>query len=101
MPGRSRPLQGVYQDCPASRARYRETWEMSRTEFFVYRMVAEDFSRAPPVAILVSTRPGIPVCGTKFDFLEYFGRHPLFAETLRRYRPAAGIEGYRLLRRED
>jgi hypothetical protein len=94
-------LQGVYQDCPASGARYRETWEMSRTEFFVYRTVAEDFSRAPPAAILVSTRPGIPVCGKEFDFLEYFGRHPLFAETLRRYRPAAGIEGYRLLRRED
>ena len=38
-------LQGVYQDCPAGGARYRETWEMSRAEFFVYRTVAEDFSR--------------------------------------------------------
>ncbi|MFC7477429.1 hypothetical protein ACFQS7_23920 [Dankookia sp. GCM10030260] len=94
-------LQGVYHDCPAGGARYRETWEMSRTEFFVYRTVAEDFSRAPPAAILVSTLPGIPVCGRPFDVLEYFGRHPLFAETLRRYRPAAEIEGYRLLRRED
>ncbi|MCB4821088.1 hypothetical protein [Roseicella aerolata] len=94
-------LQGVYQTCPEGGARYRETWEMSRTEFFVYRTVAEDFSHAPPAAILVSTRPGIPVCGREFDFLEYFGRHPLFAETLRHYRPAAEIEGYRLLRRED
>lgn len=94
-------LQGVYHDCPAGGARYRETWEMSRTEFFVYRTVAEDFSHAPPAAILVSTRPGIPVCGRPFDLLEYFGRHPLFAATLRRYRPAAAIEGYRLLRRED
>ena len=94
-------LQGVYHDCPAGGARYRETWEMSRAEFFVYRTVAEDFSRAPPAAILVSTLPGIPVCGRPFDLLEYFGRHPLFAETLRRYRPAAEIEGYRLLRRED
>jgi hypothetical protein len=94
-------LQGVYQDCPAGGARYRESWEMSRAEFFVYRTVAEDFSRAPPAAILVSTLPGIPVCGQPFDLLEYFGRHPLFAETLRRYRSAAEIEGYRLLRRED
>ncbi|TDH64079.1 hypothetical protein E2C06_03645 [Dankookia rubra] len=94
-------LQGVYRDCPAGGSRYRETWEMSRAEFFVYRTVAEDFSRAPPAAILVSTLPGIPVCGRPFDVLEYFGRHPLFAETLRRYRPAAQTEGYRLLRRED
>jgi hypothetical protein len=94
-------LQGVYHDCPVGGARYRESWEMSRTEFFVYRTVAEDFSRAPPAAILVSTLPGIPVCGRPFDLLEYFSRHPLFAETLRRYRPAAEIEGYRLLRRED
>ncbi|MFZ4410693.1 MAG: hypothetical protein ACOYOH_25340, partial [Paracraurococcus sp.] len=94
-------LQGVYQDCPAGGARYRETWEMSRTEFFVYRTVAEDFAHAPPAAILVSTNQGIPDCGRPFDVLEFFGRHPLFAATLRRYRLAAEIEGYRLLRRED
>ena len=72
-----------------------------RTEFFVYRTVAEDFSRAPPAAILIARNPGIPWCGREFDVLEYFSRHPLFAETLKRYRPAAEIEGYRLLRRED
>ncbi|MBK1658738.1 hypothetical protein [Paracraurococcus ruber] len=94
-------LQGVYQDCPAGGARYRETWEMPRAEFFVYRSVAEDFARAPPAAILVATNPGIPDCGERFDFLAYFARHPLFAETLRRYRPVAEIEGYRLLRREE
>ena len=94
-------LQGVYGTCPENGARYRETWEMSRTEFFVYRTVAEDFSRAPPAAILIARNPGIPWCGKEFDVLEYFSRHPLFAETLRRYRPAAEIEGYRLLRRED
>lgn len=94
-------LQGVYHDCPADGSRYRESWAMPRAEFFVYRTVAEDFSRAPPAAILVSTRPGIPACGKAFDVLEYFSRHPLFAETLRRYRLAAEVEGYRLLRRED
>jgi hypothetical protein len=41
------------------------------------------------------------VCGQEFDVLAYFGRHPLFAEAFTRYRPAAEIEGYRLLRRED
>ena len=74
---------------------------MSRAEFFVYRTVAEDFSRAPPAAILVSTRPGFRSAARPIELLEYFGRHPLFAETLRRYRPVAEVEGYRLLRRED
>jgi hypothetical protein len=46
-------------------------------------------------------QPGVRRCGGEFDFLDYFPRPPLFAETLRRYRPAAEIEGYRLLRRED
>jgi hypothetical protein len=41
------------------------------------------------------------VCGQDFDILAYFARHPLFAETLERYRPAATIAGYQLLRRED
>ncbi len=95
-------LQGVYQRCPAGGARYRETWEMPRTEFFVYRTVAEDFSRAPPAAILVSRNPGIADCGGRtYDFLEYFSRHPLFAATLGRYRLSAEIEGYRLYHRED
>lgn len=94
-------LQGVYAECPANGARYRQTWEMSRTEFFVYRTVAEDFAAAPPAAILVATDPRIPDCGRGFDVLEYFARHPLFAETLPRYRLAAEIEGYRLLKRED
>jgi hypothetical protein len=94
-------LQGVYGRCPEDGARYRETWDMSRTEFFIYRTVAEDFARAPPAAILIATDPRIPRCGKEFDVLEYFSRHPLFAETLRRYRPAAELHGYRLLRRED
>ncbi|MCK8785904.1 hypothetical protein M0638_16110 [Roseomonas sp. NAR14] len=94
-------LQGVYERCPANGARYRETWEMSRAEFFVYRTVAEDFARTPPAAVLVSRNPGIPWCGSEFDFLAYFGRHPLFAETFRRYRPAGELAGYRLYLRED
>lgn len=94
-------LQGVYATCPEGGARYRETWEMSRAEFFVYRTVSEDFARAPPAAVLISRHPGIPWCGREFDFVEYFGRHPLFAETWRRYRQTGEIEGYRLFTRED
>jgi len=97
-------LQGVYRECPrdeAGQPRFRETWEMARAEFFVYRTVAEDFARAPPAAILVAHDPGMVACGREFDVLGYFRRHPAFAETLERYRPAAEIEGYRLLRRED
>jgi hypothetical protein len=95
-------LQGVYGQCPRNGARYREPWEMSRTEFFVYRTVAEDFARAPPAAILVSERAGIAACGgQEFDLLTYFGRHPLFAEAFSHYRVAISFEGYRLYRRED
>jgi len=94
-------LQGVYASCPASGARYRETWEMSRTEFFVYRTVAEDFARAPPAAILVALDQRIPNCGRGFDVIEYFSRHPLFSEAFQRYRPGAEVAGYRIYKRED
>ena len=95
-------LQGVYQQCPTNGARYREPWEMSRTEFFVYRTVAEDFARAPPSAILVSDNAGITWCGnSNFELITYFSRHPLFAEGFSHYRLAAAFEGYRLYRRED
>jgi hypothetical protein len=52
-------------------------------------------------AMPAQPQPGIRRRGGEFDFLDYFSGPPLFAETLRRYPPAAEIEGYRLLRRED
>lgn len=94
-------LQGVYRECGPDRQRYRQTWEMSRAEFFVYRTVAEDFARAPPSAVLVARHSGMPACRGRFDFIEYFTRHPLFAETWRRYRLNGEIEGYRLYVREN
>jgi hypothetical protein len=94
-------LQGVNQTCPANGERYREPWEMSRAEFFVYRTVAEDFARAPPSAVLVTRHVGIPWCGKEFDFVEYFTRHPLFAEAWRNYHQQGEIEGYKLYVRED
>lgn len=94
-------LQGVNQRCPDSGERYRQPWEMSRAEFFVYRTVAEDFASAPPSAVLVTRHVGIPWCGKEFDFIEYFSRHPLFAEAFRSYHQQGEIEGYKLYVRED
>lgn len=94
-------LQGVNGRCPENGERYREPWEMSRAEFFVYRTVAEDFAAAPPSAVLVTRHVGIPWCGKEFDFIEYFSRHPLFAEAFRNYRQQGEIEGYKLYVRED
>lgn len=94
-------LQGVYRTCPDSGERYRQPWEMSRAEFFVYRTVAEDFAKAPPAAVLIDRNPGIPWCGREFDFAEYFSRHPLFAATWRHYHQEGEIEGYRLYVRDN
>jgi len=95
-------LVGAYTDCPPDAARYRETWEMSRPEFLVYRTVAEDFARAPPGAVLVARNPGIPRCGAEeFDFIEYFSRHPAFEATWRRYTRVVYMDNYRLYVRED
>ncbi len=95
------PLEGAYGDCLPDGRRYREVWEMSRPEFFVYRTVAEDFARAPPAAVVVDTEPGIPWCGKDFDYVEYFARHPLFAEVWSRYRLTAEWDHFRLYTRKD
>ena len=95
-------LVGAYPDCPEGAPRYRETWEMSRPEFLVYRTVAEDFARAPPGAVLVARNPGIPRCGAEeFDFIEYFSRHPAFEATWQRYTRVVHMDTYRLYIRED
>ena len=79
-------LEGAYQACPANGRRYRETWEMGRPEFFVYRTVAEDFARAPPAAVVLDEMAAIPECGgAAFSLEAYFSRHPLFAEVWSHY----------------
>jgi len=95
-------LIGAYPDCPEGAPRYRDTWEMSRPEFLVYRTVAEDFARAPPAGVLVAKNPGIPRCGAEeFDPIAYFSRHPAFAETWRRYTRIVHMDSYLLYLRED
>lgn len=95
-------LVGAYPDCPEGAPRYRESWEMSRAEFLVYRTVAEDFARAPPAGVLVAKNPGIPRCGAEeFDPLAYFARHPAFEETWRRYTRIVHMDTYLLYLREE
>ena len=95
-------LVGAYPDCPEGAPRYRETWEMSRPEFLVYRTVAEDFARAPPAGVLVAKNPGIPRCGAEeIDPVAYFSRHPAFAEAWRRYTRVVHMDTYLLYLRED
>jgi hypothetical protein len=94
-------LRGAYPVCLPDGRRYREVWEMRRPEFFFYRTVAEDFARAPPAAVLVDTVSGMPWCGGPFDFIEYFERHPLFAEVWSHYQLTAQWGRYRLYTPKD
>ncbi|WP_149541131.1 hypothetical protein [Siccirubricoccus phaeus] len=88
-------LQATHAGCPAPAA-------MPPAEAAFLRQVAEEFAAAPPAALLVSRRSGIPPCGGReFDLLAYFDRHPLFAATRQRYRPVAELDNYLLFRRED
>ena len=95
-------LEGNYRTCLPDGRRYRDVWEMPRTEFFVFRTVAEDIARAPPAAVIVDHYPGIPECNDKpFDFIDYFSRNPLFAEIWSHYRPAAELGRFHLFTRAD
>ena len=94
-------LEGAYEQCLPDGRRYREVWEMGRAEFFVYRTVAEDFARAPPAAVVVDRSPGIPWCGSEFDFIAYFSRHQLFAEVFSHYQLTSEWDRYRVYTRKD
>jgi hypothetical protein len=95
-------LEGNYRTCPANGRRYRDVGEMPATEAFVFHTVAEDFARAPPAAVIVDRYPGIPDCNdVTFDFIAYFSRDPLFAETWSHYRPVAEWGRFRLFTRAN
>jgi hypothetical protein len=94
-------LQGAYDQCLPDGRRYRDVWEMGRAELSVFHSVAEDFARAPPAAVLVDRDPGIPWCGSQFDFLAYFMRNPLFAQVWSHYELSAEWDRYRLYKRRD
>ena len=78
-------LQGIYRECLPSGQPYRDIGEMDRTERTLFETVAEDFAADPPKVVVIDRIPGIPWCGHEFNLLEYFKRHPLFANTWSRY----------------
>ena len=78
-------LQGVYRECLSDGRRYRDIGEMAWAERNVFETVAEDFAADPPKVVVIDRIPGIPWCGSEFNLLEYFKRHPLFANTWSRY----------------
>ena len=95
-------LEGAYLECPAGGKRYRDAWEMGRPEFFLYRTVAEDFSRAPPAAVVIDDISAIPPCdGAAFSLIEYFSRHPLFAEVWSHYAEVGRHGRYTVYARRD
>jgi hypothetical protein len=94
-------LQAAYETCPEDGRRYRDTWQMDRAEFYVYRAVAEDFDRRRPPVLIIDRWSGIPWCGEEFDFLAYFMRHPLFAEAFSHYRESRQYDRYRIFTRID
>jgi hypothetical protein len=78
-------LQGVYRECLSDGRRYRDIGEMNWAERNLLETIAEDFAADPPKLVVIDRIPGIPWCGREFDLLEYFKRHPLFADTWSRY----------------
>jgi len=94
-------LQGGYQECLPGGKRYHEPDEMSPTERFFFRTVAEDFARERPAAVVVDSDPGMPWCGQAFDFIAYFSRHTVFAATWSHYRPAGQWGRFRMYRRQN
>ena len=90
------PLQGAYRTCPNGPKPYHHPSQMGAGEAALWRSVAEDFDRRPPRAVLVSSFSHIRACGDRFDLIEYFSAHPLFARNWQRYRPAGTMDGYRL-----
>jgi hypothetical protein len=94
-------LQGAYQDCLANGQRYRQPAEMAPAEAFFYRSTIADFARLRPAAVLLDLDPGIPWCGSQFNFLDYFIRDPLFVATWAQYRLVAQWDRYRVYARRD
>jgi len=93
-------LQGVYRECLPDGRVYRDIGEMGWAERALFETVAEDFAADPPKVVVIDRIPlGIPWCGRQFNILEYFKRHPLFANTWSRYEFFAASNGLDLYER--
>lgn len=81
---------------------YRAPSAMSPEERFVFNAVAEDFAANRPRLVVVAKGRGEPgFRGRRFDFIDYFARHPTFAAHWRHYEPAGQIANVKLYRRVD
>lgn len=89
-------LQSVYARCLRDGSRYRDPAAMPPAERLVFESVAADLRRHAPRLVVVDKNPGIPWCGSEFDFVEYFLRNPDFAEQWAGYVLVEEFDRYRL-----
>jgi hypothetical protein len=96
-------LPALYAKAPVvgDRLVYHSPQEMSAPERLVYTTVADDLTRFKP-ALVVVTRAADErgFNGRQFDYLEYFGRNPVFAEAFKDYRPLTQIDGWTIYKRK-
>lgn len=79
---------------------YHDLDKMGPLEKFQVDAIVEDFAANPPEVIIFDrsrTKQGLG--RTDFDFAEYLGRDPRFAELTRDYRHFADVAEFRVLRR--
>lgn len=93
-------LQGAYAECSGPE-RYRAPSRMTADEKRIFDGLPLDFAHDRPSLVIIDRDAGIPVCdGQAFDYLEYFGRHSLFAAAIQEYEEIAGFDRYRIFRRQ-
>jgi hypothetical protein len=89
-------LQSAYASCLPDGSRYRDPSAMPPSERLVFQAVGQDMARHRPRLVIVDRIPGIPWCGSEFDFLTYFLRDPAFAAMWDEYREIDSFERYRI-----
>jgi len=94
-------LQGLYKDCPARGPQvFTAPEDMGRAERAVFDGVAAGFAQGQPKFLVIDRIPGMPTCDDQvFDYLEYFQRHPAFAEAFRGYDLYRSFDRYIVYRR--
>ncbi len=74
--------------------------EMSDLEKFQMDAIVEDFAANTPEVIIYDRARNMQGMGrTAFDFAEYLGRDPRYAELTRGYRYYTDVAQYRVMRR--
>lgn len=95
-------LDSVYRAEPSGREReiYRLPKDMKPDERLVFGEVAEALARGRPALLLVApASEEVGFAGQPFDYIEYFSRHPAFAEALESYEEIAPVGAIRIFRR--